>query len=160
MPSMTNPMNALDSMQRLLSAKRNIPKIIPCELNNFFMVVDNQNGYQRFCYFKIDGSLVKSMSIFAPADPIDGALCFGVGYAVAPRHRRVGLGREIVSIGIAELKNGLNRNGILRFYIEAVVALANIASQKVAESTISLERNRCIDSHSGTNAYVYRKLIA
>ncbi len=63
--------------------------------------------------------------------------CFQLGYAVPEKYRAQSRAKKIVTAAIAELQNGLSRNGIAGFCIEAVVGTDNEPSMRVASATIS-----------------------
>lgn len=156
MPEITDPMNALESLQVEL---RNV-SIQPCELDpSLSLITDHPNGQLRLSYAKIDNGIVKSLAIFASSDPIDGVTCFNLGYAVAKDFRNQGLASAIVEAAISELQHGLGRNGVPRFYVEGIVSVNNIASQKVAERVLSKEAEAVVDEYSGEDAYHYTRLV-
>ena len=157
MPEMTNPMDALNSLQ---TAVNNGISLTQCELNpNIKLLVDAPEGTQRLSYTLIENGVVKSLAILAPEAPIDNIPCFGIGYAVLQKYKNNGLAGDIITKAIAELKNGLGKNGIKKFYIEAIVAANNLPSQKVAARVISKIKNEVIDEDSGTKSYQYLKLV-
>lgn len=157
MTSMTDPMNALLSLDEEI--KRGMP-LQTCELNKDYKITfDQPNGQNRFSYTKIEGKDAISLSMFAATDPIDGVTCFNIGYAVIEEYRGSGLGEEVVNIGIKELKNGLPRAGIEKFYIDAVVGINNHPSIRTAEKIFKAKGKEITDVYSGEPALHYRKLV-
>jgi hypothetical protein len=107
----------------------------------------------------MDRGKVLSISLFALTEPVSGIPCFQIGYAVVESMRQKGLASDIVAKGIHELRNGLKRNGAQQFYVEAVVAVPNTASNKLAKRLLSDNPKPCVDAYSGKPAMQYLKLI-
>ncbi|MNE81585.1 hypothetical protein D3C80_1782480 [compost metagenome] len=123
-------------------------------------MLDRPNGETRITYAMVDFGRVRAFVTYVSADPVHGVPCFGVGYAVPEKFRRQGLAAKIIDKSIDEMKHGLARNGIQKFYIEAVVGESNIASRKVAEKVISATPDRTgLDEFSGEPAITYLRLI-
>jgi hypothetical protein len=59
------------------------------------------------------------------------------GYAVVESMRRSGVGTDIVSKGIEEMRQRFRRQGAETFYIEAAVVLENVASNRLSKSLLS-----------------------
>jgi len=159
MSRMTNPMDGLISLQHEI--KKNGFQLNPCVLHTDLQVVlDQPNGETRITYAMIDFGRVRAFVTYVSADPINGIPCFGVGYAVPEKFRRQGLASKIIDKSIDEMKHGLARNGIQKFYIEAVVGESNISSRKVAEKVLSKTPDRTgLDEFSGEPAITYIRLI-
>lgn len=111
--------------------------------------MDEPNGRKRFSYLKLDGNRITALAMFVSGDFIEGQPSFNVGYAVDTSHRGQGLAKELVTKAISELKKGLSGAGISGFYVEAVVGLDNVASQRVANATISDKPEKITDDVSG-----------
>jgi hypothetical protein len=157
MSSMTNPMDALKSLQFELNRGFSLKS---CELYpELKMTFDEPNGSHRFTYAKIESGVIKSFTTFIVVEPLEGKPCFSIGYATPKKFQGNGLASEVVEKSIKELKNGFQRNDIKEFYIEAVIAVDNVSSQKVANKTISNERKQIVDEVSGVNAYYYKRLV-
>lgn len=92
-------------------------------------------------------------------EPLHGLPCFQAGVAVAKGHRGKGHAKSITEAAIAEMKNGLARNGISSFYVEAVVNAENEPSKKVAAATISSSPVAITDHDSGLPALQYLKKV-
>jgi len=157
MSEMTDPMEALTSLQ--IEVKRGL-RFKPCELDSSIGVyMDQPNGSTRLSYAKIEDGIVKALSLFVAVDPIDGVACFTAGYSVANDCRNNGIATSFLKNSIAELKHGLGENGVNKFYIEAIVGVDNIASQKVAAKTISTTHEAVVDCCSGKGAFRYLHLV-
>ncbi|MDO7930342.1 GNAT family N-acetyltransferase [Pseudomonas sp. KFB-139] len=157
MGKIADPMNALISLQR--EVRRGMPTH-PAELHpSLRVIVDKPNGEVRYTYAKVEHGRVKAIAIFIMAEPIEGVPCFNLGYAVPEAYRNRGLASEIVEQGIQELRNGLSRHGIKKFYVEAVVGVDNRSSQRVAAKVISENAVQATDSESGEPALGYTRLV-
>jgi RimJ/RimL family protein N-acetyltransferase len=156
---MIDPMVALKSFQKAYSA--NDVVVHTCELDKQLQVhLDRPAGEPRYTYARISpGKAIKAVAIFTMADPHEGLPVFQVGYATAQTYRKKGLAKDVVAAGIAELKNGLGRNGLRAFYVEAIVGMDNVGSQKVAEAVISKEPVRVTDRHSGKPALQFLRRV-
>jgi hypothetical protein len=75
------------------------------------------------------------------------------------RARKRGLASSTVIKAIAEMRAGLKKHGVERFYIEAIVAASNVASQKVAERALGPFVKSGTDHFSGEPIVQYLKLI-
>jgi hypothetical protein len=73
--------------------------------------------------------------------------------------RSKGYAKSILAAAIAELKNGLSRNKIPSFYIEAVVSIDNEPSKRVAEALIASTPTAITDEVSGLPALHYVRKI-
>jgi len=124
---------------------------------NLFVHRDAPNGAQRFTYVRFDGATATCMVEFVVCDPVNGSPCFNVGYAVDPAYRSRGLAKQLLPAAIAEMQLEFGGAGLPDFYVEAIVGLDNIASQKVAASGITQDRIEGIDGESGLPMYQYLK---
>lgn len=160
MPQLTDPLNALLSFQRALRNRSVRP--MPGELDSTVLVFrDEPNGELRLTYARLEGDKVAALVNFTPADPIEQEVpCFGIGYAVHQDYRRQGRAKSLVEAAIAELRNGLGRNGIHAFHIEAVVGVDNIASQRVAEQTLTPESKPGTDQFSSVPILQFVRKVA
>lgn len=116
---------------------------------------DQEHGVPRFTYVNLDGGTVSAFASFVPADPIEGQPCFQCGYTVPEAYRGLGKATDILSAGIAELRNGFAGNP--PFWVEAVVSLDNLASQRVAAKVLEASRNQITDQVSGTPALQFQR---
>jgi RimJ/RimL family protein N-acetyltransferase len=151
---MTDPTDALKSFQSEFERKQ--LTLHRGELDSTLWVhLDRANGEPRFSYATNDGKTVTGLVIFVPSDPVNGEPCFNIGYAVPEAYRGHGRAKALVVAGIAELKNGLSRNGISKFHVEAIVGADNAASKRVAAEAISSSPTEITDSVSGEPAFHY-----
>jgi RimJ/RimL family protein N-acetyltransferase len=108
---------------------------------------------------RLDRKTVKALAMVVMTEPMHGLPCFQLGVAVPAAYRGKGFAKDVVTAAVAELENGLKRNNIPHFYIEAVVNLDNEPSKRVAEATISPTATAVTDKDSGLPALHYvRKL--
>lgn len=157
MPGMADPHEALVSFQK--QVRRGL-ELTPGTLDPGILVhMDQPNGQARFTYARIVDNVAIALAMFVLSEPIDGVPCFGLGYAVPKKYRRRGNATAIARDGLAELQHGLARGGISSFYIEAVVGIDNLPSQRVSEKVVSAIHTKITDSVSGFPALRYvRKL--
>ena len=107
----------------------------------------------------MDGHTVVAIVQFIPCDPVEGELCFNVGWAVAEAYRGQGRAHGIVAAAIKEMQNGFNRTERNAFWVEAIVGEDNIASQRLAEKLLSGPVQKAIDSYSGDPIVQYLRRI-
>ena len=155
---MIDPMAALRSLQFEVSAGGIV--FTNCDLYpELSVLVDEPNGALRFTYALLEGHKVIAVTLFVLTEGIGNIPCFQAGYAVVEHKRRKGLATEMFSKGMKELSNGLKRNGVSKFYIEAMVAASNIASNSLAARLISATPKPCQDVYSGEDSMQYLKLV-
>lgn len=158
MPAMTDPADALKSLQQVLA-----PDHLPAQRGaldpKLFVHVDEPNGMQRFSYFRRQGRTITALAIFAVVDAIDKELYFQTGYAVPEAYRNQGRATNIIEAAIAEMKHGFSRSPLSAIHIEAVVGTDNVASQRVASKTISAEPTAVTDAFSGLPALHYTRKV-
>ena len=159
MPVLTDPLNALLSFQRALQNRAVAPR--PGELDTTVLVhADQPNGELRLTYVRLEGQKVAALVNFTSAEPIEsGVPCFGIGYAVHQNYRQEGRAKSLVEAAMAELRNGLSRNGVPTFHVEAVVSTDNIASQQVAARTLSPNATPGTDQCSGVSILQYVRKV-
>ncbi|WP_333692336.1 GNAT family N-acetyltransferase [Atlantibacter hermannii] len=157
MVDMVDPSNSLASFQVALN--NNLITLTPCLLHPEMKVLqDNAEGTPRLTYALLDGEKVKGIAIYVPVEPIEGTLCFGLGYAVAEQYRKQGVASEIVQKSLEEIHACFKRH-IPKFYVEAIVGIDNYASNKVASKFLSQEPKACDDSCSGKPAQQYVRFL-
>ncbi|UPT63342.1 MAG: GNAT family N-acetyltransferase [Hyphomonadaceae bacterium JAD_PAG50586_4] len=155
---MTDPTDALVSFQQALTAGQ--ITLVRGELDkNIYVHSDRPNGELRLTYATLNGKVVTALVLFVNSDPLDGAPCFNLGYAVPDAFRNQGRAKALVLAAIAELRNGLSRNGITKFSVEAIIDASNVPSQRVAEHALSATATPITDSVSGLPALHYVKTI-
>lgn len=158
MPTIVNPMDALKTFEPAL--KRGELQVQPGDIYPDVLVhQDFPNGETRFTYAKLNGSSVSAIAIIIPADPYNGFPVVQLGYAVPQHLRKRGLAKDIAQVAIDEFTAGMTRNGIAHFYIEAIVGLKNMGSQKVAAHVIGGEPKSTTDKGSGEPALQYFKEV-
>lgn len=151
---MTDPTHSLKSFQEHFSL--GVIDVQRGALDrDLFVHQDEPGGTPRLTYVRLTGQTVTALVVFVLTEPIDGVPCFQLGYAVPEVYRSRGMAKATVSAAIAELKNGLGRNGAKPFFIEAIVGSDNAASQKVASETLSVEAEAVKDEVSGLPALRY-----
>jgi hypothetical protein len=70
-----------------------------------------------------------------------------------------GLASNVVLRAIKDMQLGLRKNGISRFYVEAIVSTSNHASQKVAERALGPAISSGTDHFSGEPILQFAKLF-
>lgn len=154
---MTDPSDALRSFQKQLKQLQ----LHQCDLDKeLFVHLDHPDGNPRFTYVRLEDQTVTTLVNFIPVDPIEGTPCFQIGYAVPEAYRKQGRAKNAVISAIAEMRNGLARNGLKTFYVEAIVGKENEASRRVAEATFLSVPSDITDHVSGLAALQYvRKIV-
>ena len=151
-------MDALVLLQRALDDGD--VRMSPCELHPDLAVIrDEPNGVMRITYAVVSNGKVQVVVLFVLTDPIDGHPCLQLGCAVLEARRGKGLATQTVSKAIQELRNGLSRNGVQRFYIEAIVSTENTPSNKLAHRLLSDSPETGTDNLSGHPILQYSRLI-
>ncbi len=114
-------------------------------------------GVNRLTYARLneDHKTVNSFVSCVMNGYIDDDRCIAVGYAVPQNERNKGRAKQILREVIEDLVLQAGRNGAETVYIEAVVDITNIPSQKVAEAVLNVEKENITDSASGRPAYRY-----
>jgi hypothetical protein len=156
---MTDPMDALNGLQTALNA--GTVQLRACDLHpDLKVLLDHPNGKPRFTYALVDDHTVQAISLFVLIEPYKGLPCFQVGYAVLEALRGKGTGSRVFKQSIAELANGLRRTPMKDFYLEAVVATGNDASNAIARRHISESPIACTDEVSNEQALQYFRRIS
>ncbi|QHO73981.1 hypothetical protein ACH79_16430 [Bradyrhizobium sp. CCBAU 051011] len=155
---MTDPFDALTKFQRAL--RDGDIDLRPGELDPTLVVhLDRPAGTLRLTYARLDGRKVIALAMMVSTEPLNGLPCYQAGVAVAKAHRGKGHAKSITEAAIAEMKNGLARNGVPSFYVEAIVNIENEPSKKVAAATISSSPVAITDHDSGLPALQYLKKV-
>ena len=151
-------MTSFRSFQEAFSTEQITPQ--KCRLGeNLYMLQDDANGAFRITYAEIIDKEVIAAVSFILVEPLKGSPCFAVGYSVDPSHRRKGIGTSLLKEAIEEMAQGLAKHVDGRFYIEAVVGVVNIASNKISQNVLKVKGKRVVDQVSGEDAFQYIKLI-
>ncbi|MEK2119575.1 hypothetical protein WOC09_07820 [Vibrio parahaemolyticus] len=155
--SMTDPHDGMVSFQQALRA--GILEIAPVTSHqDLFSHFDVPTpGVNRLTYVRLseDRRSVKAFLSCVMNGEIDGFPCVAVGYAVPESERNQGYAKQILQDVINDQISQSRRSGIESMYIEAVVDVTNVASQRAVESVINTERESIIDCISGRPAYRY-----
>lgn len=154
---MVDPSTAMESLQKALKQSLSLERCVIA--TNLRMIKDQHGNAHRFSYALIEDKILQAYCAFVTTDPIDGILCFNIGYAVPERFRNQGLATKTLEDSIRELSAGLKRANIPQFYIEAIVGKDNVASQKVAERVLTASPKEVVDQTSGEPAFAYHRLI-
>lgn len=160
MPDIVDPQVGFVSFQQAYRDGRITPA--KCESHpKLYMLHDTPSeGVQRLTYVFIADLVVKAYAVYVLAQPLDGKVCFGVGYATDPQCRGQGLATEVVRASMVELEKGINPKLLEPgFYVEAIVSIDNLASQKVAARTLDDSPKETTDKPSGRPALHYVKLL-
>jgi hypothetical protein len=126
---------------------------------DLYVYVDESDGQRRFTYVRLEGRTVTAFVELGWCEPIKGTPCLAIGYAVPEAYRSQGRAKEAVKAALAEMQNGLGRNGISVFYVEAIVGADNKPSQRVAEQVISDKPVPVTDRISGLPALQYVRRV-
>lgn len=158
MSSMTDPINALVELQRALDKRIVSPH--PCAIHkDISVIVDQPNGAPRYTYTKVKNGKVQSIALFVLTEPVEGIPCFQMGWATVESLRDQGLATDTTTKGIDELRNGLKKHGVGKFYIEAIVSDSNQPSNRIAKKLLSDSPVKCTDSFSGEPAVQYLRMV-
>ncbi len=161
MTAITDPNVGFLSYKQALREGTISPQRCDAHPHLFVMSDQPQKGVHRLTYTFITGKKAKAYAVFLVSDPIEGKPCFGVGYATDEAYRNQGLATKILKASIKEMRDKLaprlQKSG---FYIEAIVGLDNLVSQKVAARVLQSDPKQTIDSASGLPALHYVKYFA
>jgi len=149
-------MDGLSSFQEALTLGTIEPR--PCKWNkNLQVLQDNAEGELRVTHARIVDGEAHGIIIYCIAENVESVPCFAVGYAVAEKYRRKGIGTTLLSESVEELSRELHQVGLTDYYLEAVVGVENTASNKIATKVLSAKPVRTTDKISGEPAYQYLK---
>jgi len=153
MPGMTDPTPAMKSFQHEFAAGN--LELIPCQLDpELFLFVDRPTGKPRFTYVRVDGTKITAFVMATEVDPVGGVRCWQIGYATPEEFRGKGNATSAVKSAIAELRYGFGKH-LKRFFVEAMVDVENVASQRVAAKAISPEPVQTTDTLANQPALQY-----
>lgn len=157
MPEIVNPADSLVNFQHALL--HGLIQLSSCVIHPEMKVLfDNAEGTPRITYAFVDEKVVRGVAIYVPVDSVDGKPCFAVGYAVADEYKNQGVGTQLLQSSIEEMQAGF-RATFPDFYIEAIVGVDNIPSNKLAQKIISRTSNPGSDAYSGKPINQYLKYI-
>lgn len=158
---MTDPHQGMVSFQQCMDS--NLLDLAPVTNHkNIFSHLDFPTpGVPRLTYVQLstDRKTIEAFISCVMNGEVDGCPCVAVGYAVPESARNQGLAKGIFRDAINDQINQARRNGIQTLYVEAVIDINNLPSQRVAEAVLNVERENIIDSISGNPAYRYTARI-
>jgi hypothetical protein len=151
---MTDPSHALTLFQEALDAGQIPlqPGIVDKEL---FLAPDEVNGRLRLSYLRLRNKTIIALVQLVALEPLDGAAYFQLGYAVPEQFRGKGIAKGATAAALAEMISGFGRAGIHDFFVEAIVGVDNIASQRLAAALLTKYPEAITDSVSGKPALRY-----
>lgn len=153
---MINMIDALNSVQKEL---KTLFPMRQCPLNpTYKMIWECVSDIQRFSYAKIIDGEVRALSMFVTVGKFEGIPLFQFGYVVKEKYRNKGLGLECANAGLEELKNGLFKTILKKFYFEAVIDMNNHNSIKIAKKVFSSTGKRIIDDYNQLPSLHFIKL--
>jgi hypothetical protein len=159
MPVMTDPMAALNSLQQVIDNRLVVLQRCKVHRGLQLLLDEPAPGKTRFTYANISNGKVIAIAMFALADRVNGVPCFQLGYAVLESMRNTGLGEATVRKSIEEISKGFKATPLQRFYVEAIVGVSNIPSNKIATKILSPAPTECTDALSGQPALQYLRLV-
>lgn len=134
----------------------------PCEGQpELYVLQDEPEPYvQRLTYSFIVEKVVKAYVVYTQAQDIKSLPCFRVCYATAQKYRGQGLATRLLKVSLEELSKSVRRQmSEPGLYIETVVTLQNVASQKVASRALNELPESIIDRESGEPLLYYGKYL-
>lgn len=158
MPGIANPMDALLSLQPAIDSGGVKLQRAPYD-KKLKLLVDFPGGEPRTTYALLEGGIVQCIVQFLPERKINGIPCLSIGVATMEPARRRGLASDLVPRAIKDMQIGLRKNGVSRFYVEAIVSISNHASQKVAERALGPAIRSGTDHFSGEPILQFAKLF-
>lgn len=155
MPDLENALSSFDE-----ALKAGDISVHPGELDpNIFLHFDRPNGEPRLTYVRLKDKSVTALISFIQEQPVEGTLCWSVGWAVPKELRGQGRAGDAFLAALRELRHGLVRNGVKEFYIEAIVEDVNMASHRVAEKVVSSAVKRDVDRDAGVPVIQYLRKV-
>ena len=156
---MSDPMRGLLSLQEEISNNR--IALLKCKSSELHMFFDKPEGIPRFTYVKINEGEILSFCNFVLVEPIDKTPCFQIGYAVPEKFQNKGFGKEIAKLALIEfLTNMFRAFDSKSLYIESVISIDNLPSQKITDYILSTEPEQNIDPSSNEKMFCYQKLFS
>jgi hypothetical protein len=128
--------------------------------NDLWMLVDYPGGELRTTYVVLENGQAQCIVQFVGAESVDNCPCLSIGYATMEPARNRGLASFTVEKAVDDMRQGLAKHGIRRFYLEAIVSQSNEHSQRVAERTLGPAVKSGTDHFSGEPIYQYLKLVS
>jgi len=122
--------------------------------------VDYPGGELRTTYVALENGMAQCIVQFLGAEPVDNIPCLSIGYATMVSAQNRGLASSTVAKAIDDMRQGLAKHGIRRFYVEAIVSQSNEYSQKVAQRTLGPAVKYGVNHFSGEPIYQYLRLVS
>lgn len=160
MPTLVDPSVTLPSFQQAMDA--GTIKVHPCTLDKtLFHHFDSPEGDPRMTYVRLNETRQVTVLIqFLRAEPYEDERCFSVGWAVPTKFRGNGRASEACLAAVRELRHVfLSKFPSKAFYIEGIVGVGNLASQKTAEKVFTSAGIPGTDSYSGESILQFVRLI-
>jgi hypothetical protein len=120
---------------------------------------DRPGGEIRLTFVRLEGRRVTSMVQIMPGRPYEDEPCFDVSWAVPHDLRGRGLAGTTLVAAVKELRHRVLHHGMTAFWIEAVVDVDNVASQRVAEKIVSTAGGRDNDDEAGVPILQYFRRV-
>ena len=152
--SMTDPHDGMVSFQQALRAGI-IELARVSDHQDLFSHFDVPTpGVHRLTYVRLskDHRTVNAFLSCVMNGEVDGFPCVSVGYAVPVNGRNKGRAKQILRDVINDQILQARDNGVEALYIEAVIDVTNMPSQRVAEAVLGVGHESIIDSVSGRPA--------
>jgi hypothetical protein len=152
-------MGALNNLQAALDA--GTVKLTPCDIHpELGLMVDHPAGRLRFTFALVeDGKVIAAAMFVVLTGRVQGLPCLHLGYAVIESRRNAGIGFRTLQHAVDELRNGLCRQNLGPFFLEAIVPEEDVASNKIARGLISDSPLRVTDAAVGGYALQYFRRI-
>lgn len=160
MAALTDPTPAMVSFER--AVRDGAIQVQKAALDSVvvFYADEVPSGAIRFSYARMNGPSVVAFANFVSAGYMNRIPVFQIGIAVPEAERGKGRAKHIMAAGMAELKHGFSRaHPGAEFYVEAVVGLDNLPSQRVAAAVLSVEPKPITDKVSGMPALHYIRKV-
>jgi RimJ/RimL family protein N-acetyltransferase len=126
--------------------------------DKLFLHIDRPGDDVRLTYVRLDGQTVTAFIQFIPTEPVDGEMCFSVGWAVPEELRGQGRAAEAFLVALKEMREGFSQK-VNSFWIEGIVEMDNLASQRVAARVISASPKPSVDGEAGVPILQYLRHI-
>lgn len=154
---MADPHLGMVSFQECL--RKGILRLAPVgkHLDLFSHVDEPAPGERRLTYVRLskDGLTVKAYVSCIMNGQVDGFPCIAVGYAVPEELRNTGAAKQILKDVVQDHISQAKRFGVGVIYVEAVVDVDNLPSQRVAAAVLGGQQERITELESGRPAFRY-----
>jgi hypothetical protein len=158
MADIADPMAALRTLQPAIDSGG--VSLKSCALHkDLSVLVDFPGGEPRTTYAVLEKGSVQCIVQFLPAEPIDGIPCLSIGYATMESVRNRGLASSTVVKAIEDMRAGLKKHGVKRFYVEAIISASNHVSRKVASRALGPATKTGTDHFSDEPIVQFLRLV-